>query len=351
MRLFGEAIVKRLKRRYVVTWPCRLKCHVADPMSVFFCTQSRSSCVRYAWILLLLLLSYNIQAEAETLDLPPVDVDLVGKIRTTNAQQDDTLLDIARRFDIGQDEIVLANPDVDRWLPPAGTEVVIPGRYILPRAERSGIVLNVPEMRLYYFPPSTRDQQAQMLTYPVSIGRMDWTTPIGTTKVLSKSENPSWRPPQSIREEAEASGEPLPEMIPPGPNNPLGNYAIRLARAGYLIHSTNKPFGVGMRVTHGCVRMYPEDIEKFFPMVPVGTSVNIVDQPVKLGWLFDTLYIEVHPPLEEKQQDPSVLVETAADLIYTIQQRRPLVLDRQALREALEKQNGMPVAIGRSVHD
>lgn len=311
----------------------------------------RASSIHYARILLLLLLSYNIQAEAETLDLPPVDVDLVGEIRTTETKRDDTLLDVARRFDVGQDEIVLANPEVDRWLPRVGTKVVIPSRYILPRAERSGIVLNVPEMRLYYFPPATRDQQAQILTYPVSIGRMDWITPIGVTKVLAKTENPSWRPPQSIREEAEASGEPLPDVIPPGPNNPLGNYALRLARPGYLIHSTNKPFGVGMRVTHGCVRMYPEDIEKFFPMVPVGTSVNIVDQPVKLGWLFDTLYIEVHPPLEEKQQDPSVLVETAADLIYTIKQQRPLVLDRKALRVALEKQNGIPVAIGQSLPD
>ena len=309
------------------------------------------SCDRAARILLAILLSCTLQARAETLNLPPVDVDLVGEIRTTETKRDDTLLDVARRFDVGQDEIVLANPEVDRWLPRVGTKVVIPSRYILPRAERSGIVLNVPEMRLYYFPPATRDQQAQILTYPVSIGRMDWITPIGVTKVLAKTENPSWRPPQSIREEAEASGEPLPEVIPPGPNNPLGNYALRLARPGYLIHSTNKPFGVGMRVTHGCVRMYPEDIEKFFPMVPVGTSVNIVDQPVKLGWLFDTLYIEVHPPLEEKQQDPSVLVETAADLIYTIKQQRPLVLDRKALRVALEKQNGIPVAIGQSLPD
>ena len=331
--------------------PNPLRRCIAEAMTAFLRGQTKSYYSRFAQILLFVLWACNVQAAAETLDLPPVDIDLVGKIRTTQTQQDDTLLDVARRYGIGQDEIVLANPDVDRWLPPVGTEVVIPSRYILPNAERKGIVLNVPEMRLYYFPPATKDRQAQLLTYPVSIGRMDWITPIGLTRVHAKTENPSWRPPQSIRDEAEASGEPLPEVIPPGPNNPLGNYALRLARPGYLIHSTNKPFGVGMRVTHGCVRMYPEDIEKFFPMVPVGTPVNIVDQPVKLGWLFDTLYIEVHPPLEEKQQDPSVLVETAADLIYTIKQQRPLVLDRKALREALEQQNGLPVAIGQSVHD
>jgi len=318
---------------------------------VLLFTKKRVNSIHCSFILVLIAQVFNAQAWAETLDLPPVDVDLVGKIRITEAREDDTLLDVARRFDIGQDEIVLANPDVDRWLPRAGTKVVIPSRYILPTVDRSGIVLNVPEMRLYYFPPVAADQQAQVLTYPVSIGRMDWATPIGYTKVLSKSENPSWRPPKSILEEAEARGEPLPDVIPPGPDNPLGNYALRLARPGYLIHSTNKPFGVGMRVTHGCVRMYPEDIETFFPLVPVGTSVHIVDQPVKLGWLFDTLYIEIHPPLEEKHQDPSVLVEMAADLIYSVKEQRPLVLNREALKEALEKQDGMPVAIGRSVHD
>lgn len=323
----------------------------AGQITLIFSAKTRENPALCSLVLVLIVQVFNAQALAEALGLPPVDIDLVGTIRITEAREDDTLLDVARRFGIGQDEIVLANPDVDRWLPRAGTKVVIPSRYILPMAERSGIVLNVPEMRLYYFPPVAARQPAQVLTYPVSIGRMDWETPIGFTKVLSKSENPSWRPPKSILEEAEARGEPLPEVIPPGPDNPLGNYALRLARPGYLIHGTNKPFGVGMRVTHGCVRMYPEDIETFFPLVPVGASVHIVDQPVKIGWLFGTLYIEIHPPLEEKQQDPSVLVETAADLIYTVRRRRPLVLNSQALKEALEKQDGMPVAIGYSVHD
>jgi L,D-transpeptidase ErfK/SrfK len=267
------------------------------------------------------------QASAETLVLPPIDVDLVGEISVTNARQEDTLLDIARRFDVGQDEIVLANPDVDRWLPGADTQVVVPTRYILPRAERTGIVLNVPEMRMYYFPVSAADQPALVQTYPV------------------------WRPPQSIREEAEARGEPLPALIPPGPDNPLGNYALRLARPGYLIHSTNKPFGVGMRVTHGCVRMYPEDIEILFPAVPVGTAVQIADQPIKIGWLFDTLFIEVHPPLEEKKQEPAVLVESAMDLINAAWEQRPLVLNGQALKKALQEQTGIPVPIAQSVRD
>ncbi|MEA3242430.1 MAG: L,D-transpeptidase family protein [Pseudomonadota bacterium] len=301
--------------------------------------------------LMLIAAAWAWQASAETLVLPPIDVDLVGNIRVTNARQEDTLLDIARRFDVGQDEIVLANPDVDRWLPGADTQVVVPTRYILPRAERTGIVLNVPEMRLYYFPVSAPDQPALVQTYPVSIGRMDWSTPVGTTKVSAKTRNPSWRPPKSIREEAEARGEPLPALIPPGPDNPLGNFALRLARPGYLIHSTNKPFGVGMRVTHGCVRMYPEDIEILFPEVPVGTPVQIADQPIKIGWLFDTLFIEVHPPLEEKKQEPAVLVESAMDLINAAWEQRPLVLDGQALKKALQEQTGIPVPIAQSVRD
>jgi L,D-transpeptidase ErfK/SrfK len=180
---------------------------------------------------------------------------------------------------------------------------------------------------------------------------MDWATPLGMTTVLSKTEDPSWTPPQSIREEAEADGEHLPEVIPPGPDNPLGKYALRLARAGYLIHGTNKPFGVGMRVTHGCVRMYPEDIALLYPEVPVGTAVQIADQPVKLGWHLDTLFIEIHPALEEKKEDPETMVETVMELLHTVWEQHPLILDSAALKEALERQDGIPVAIGRSKLD
>ena len=292
-----------------------------------------------------------VQARAQTFSLPPADVDLIGKLHTARVLEDDTLLDVARRFGIGQDEIVLANPDVDRWLPRSGTEVVIPARYILPRAERKGLVLNVPEMRLYFYPPPAEGRPAVVKTYPVSIGRMDWATPLGPTKVLSKTQDPSWTPPESIREEAEADGRPLPEVVPPGLDNPLGQYALRLAQPGYLIHGTNKPFGVGMRVTHGCVRMYPEDIALLFPEVPVGTAVQIVDQPVKIGWHLGTLFIEIHPALEEKQEPPAKMVESVMELLHAVWEQHPLVLDSAALKQALEKQNGIPVAIGRSKID
>jgi L,D-transpeptidase ErfK/SrfK len=281
---------------------------------------------------------------AETLIRPPLDVDLVGELRSVAAAGEDTLLDIARRFDAGQDEILHANPDVDRWLPEPGSQVLVPSRHILPDARREGLILNIAEMRLYYFPPSSPGQPDQLQTYPVSIGRMDWDTPQGTTRVIAKTRNPAWRPPESIKQEHAADGEPLPDVIPAGPDNPLGKYALRLGLPGYLIHSTNKPYGVGMRVTHGCVRMYPEDIERLFPDVPVGTPVQIVNQPVKVGWLGHTLFIEIHPPLEE-DQDRINLPHLAMDMVNREWERRPFVLDGGALNRAIESRNGIPVAI------
>ena len=286
-------------------------------------------------------------AAAETMTLPPPDVDLIGAVRIVEARGDDTLLDIARRYDIGQDEILHANPDVDRWLPGAGTKVVIPSRYVLPQAPRRGLVLNVPEMRLYYFPPVRRNEPAVVQTYPVSIGRMDWATPLGETHLVAKVKDPAWRPPDSIRKEAEARGEPLPEFIPPGPDNPLGRFALRLGLPGYLIHSTNKPYGVGMRVSHGCIRMYPEDMEILFPEVSTKTPVRLVNQPAKAGWLADTLYLEIHPPLEEDQAGRDALVDTIMSVVHTAQLQRPVTLSGRAINKAIEEQSGIPVAISR----
>ena len=240
-------------------------------------------------------------AVAERFALPSHLDEVVGGMVTVAASREETLLDIARRFDVGQEEILMANPSVDRWLPVEGAEVVLPAVYVLPRTPRTGLVLNVPEMRLYFYPPREPGQQAVVHTFPVSIGRMDWSTPLGHTRVVQKTENPSWHPPKSIIAERLSNGRPPPEVIPPGPDNPLGRFALRLGLPGYLIHSTNKPYGVGMRVTHGCVRMYPEDIEFLYPLVTVGTPVVILNEPVKVGWLGDTLFVEIHPPLEEER--------------------------------------------------
>jgi L,D-transpeptidase ErfK/SrfK len=237
--------------------------------------------------------------------------EIFGEVRVIAARYEDTFVSLARTHNVGYEALRRANPGVDAWLPGEGTEVTIPTRFVLPRAAQRGIVINVAELRLYYFPsdpgpgpegvtPGSR----RVITHPISIGRMDWSTPLGTTTITGKVANPSWYPPQSIRDEHAARNDILPRVVPPGPDNPLGNHALRLGLPGYLIHGTNKPSGVGMRVTHGCIRMFPEDIEALYGAVPAGTVVQIVNQPVKLGWAADgSLYLEAHPPLQESNID------------------------------------------------
>ena len=298
-------------------------------------------------ILASLLLLYAGSSGATRFPLPADGDDLIGEIRLEKATRSETLLDVARRHDVGQEEIRLSNPGLDRWLPGEHDPVLIPSRYVLPEARREGVVLNLPEMRIYYFPSTTGDGAAMVDTYPVSIGRMDWKTPLGDTHIVAKQRNPSWRPPQSVRQEAAAEGEQIPQLVPPGPDNPLGAFALRLGRPGYLIHGTNKPYGVGMRVTHGCVRLLPEDIEELFARVAVGTSVQIVNQPVKTGWHKGVLYAEIHPPLEEDDTAREDLLRFTLERVYAELARNPAVLDGQALRHAVEQAHGVPVAISR----
>jgi L,D-transpeptidase ErfK/SrfK len=295
--------------------------------------------------LLLLACPPACPALADTQVRPPEDVGVIGQVEYVRAHHDETLLDIARDQDIGQNEILVANPEVDRWLPGKGTVVTLPRRHVLPDAKREGLILNLPEMRLYYFPAAARGETPVVITHPVSIGRMDWETPLGTTSIVAKKVDPTWTPPQSLKEEALADGEVLQDVVPAGPDNPLGRYAMRLGVPGYLIHSTNKPWGVGMRVTHGCVRMYPEDIEQLFDKVPVGTPVQIINQPVKLGWLADTLYLEIHPLMEDAGDNPAIDMQTVMDRIAAFVGDRPVQLNGRAIRLAVETQHGMPVAI------
>jgi L,D-transpeptidase ErfK/SrfK len=237
------------------------------------------------------------------------------------------------------------NPDIDRWIPGEGTLITIPSHYVLPRAQRKGVVLNLPEMRMYYFPPKKAGEPAQVQTYPISIGRRDWATPLGMTTITSKKKDPSWRPPESIRREHAEKGDPLPRVVPAGPDNPLGAYAMRLGMPSYLIHGTNKPLGVGMRVSHGCIRMLPEDIEHLFSQLPVGTPVNIVNQPVKAGWYGGKLYLEVHPPLEEYPGDRGAVVEAVMVALDDAMDRRSAELDNIMIEEAITQQNGLPLVI------
>ncbi len=316
---------------------------------LFFLDNTRCS-LRIFFLLLFLVWGQVSHLQAATYPMPPAGVDLIGDTVIVTARAEDTLLDIAREHDLGQDEILHANPKVDRWLPGEGTEVVIPGQFILPRAERKGVVLNLPEMRLYYY-RNGQENEATVATYPVSVGRMDWNTPLGTARIERKDRDPSWYPPESIKLEAIAKGEPLPDVVPAGPDNPLGRYALRLSIPGYLIHSTNKPFGVGMRVTHGCVRMYPEDIEEFFTIVPVHTRVEIVNQPIKLGWQSKTLFLEVNPPLEEDQDVSQNLQCIAYAMILDEIENKDAILDIKAIKQALLEKSGMPVPITIFVSD
>ena len=282
--------------------------------------------------------------------LMPSGVDsVVGELRVVRAREDETLVDIAREFNLGYDQIVKANPTVNRWIPGDGTEVVLPHRYILPSAVHRGVVLNISELRLYYYPASPKGAAREVLTYPVSIGRMDWMTPLGETKVVKKERDPAWRPPASIREEHARDGDPLPEVIPGGhPENPLGRFALRLGIPSYLIHGVDerKAFGIGMRVTHGCIRMYPEDIESLFDIVPVGTQVLIVDEPIKIGRMGDKVFLSVYQPLDDGENEdapppPRVSVD---DVINHLRKQIGLDgdVDIGAVSRITEEGDGLP---------
>ncbi len=248
----------------------------------------------------LLFAGIVLSAQGAEFPLPPPGNDLVGKVYTVTVREGETLLDIAREHDLGYNEIVAANPGVDPWLPDPGSRVTIPARYVLPNGPRSGIVINLAEMRLYYYPPARFGEPATVMTYPIGIGQEGWATPLGKARILVKDKDPVWTVPQSILAASIAEGDPLPRVVPPGPDNPLGKYALRLDMVGYLIHGTNKPYGVGRRISHGCIRMYPEDVEELFGKVAVGAAVEIINQPYKLGVEGNGLFLESHEPVFDR---------------------------------------------------
>ncbi|HUG98513.1 MAG TPA: L,D-transpeptidase family protein [Gammaproteobacteria bacterium] len=282
-------------------------------------------------------------ATAATFVLPPEGTDLVGVPVWVHTRYEDTLLDVARDYSVGYEEVQRANPGVDTWIPGVGTRVMLPTRYVLPAGLREGLVINLPEYRMYYFPKPKKGERAHVITYPISIGKMDWNTPIGRHRIISKAENPSWYPPESIRKEHAKRGDTLPRVVPPGPDNPLGAYAMRLNLTTYLIHGTNNPDGVGMRVTSGCIRMFPEHIEQLFPEVDVGTTVHIISEPIKVGWAADTLYVEVHPPLEEESE--SRLRMRFTNLLREAAQGHGLEIDWRRADEIFSAASGVPTEV------
>ncbi len=238
---------------------------------------------------------------------------VVGEPQVVFARGEDTLSDLAREYGLGYDEIIAANPGVDPWLPGAGTPIVLPTQYVLPDVARRGVVLNIASKRLYYFPEVSDGEPQQVLTYPIGIGRVGWETPLGDTTVISKAKDPHWWVPASVRREHAELGDPLPSVVPPGPDNPLGHRVLKLDMPGYLIHGTNAPYGVGMRVSHGCVRLYPENIELLYELVAIGEPVTILNEPYLFGWAGDALYFEAHEPLEDDTISPDERLVTLLD--------------------------------------
>jgi L,D-transpeptidase ErfK/SrfK len=231
------------------------------------------------------------------------DSDIVGYVQRTTIGKEDTLPDIARRFDVGYEEMVTANPGVDPWLPGVGKEVIVPTQFILPAAPHEGVVVNVAEMRIYYYPPHKKGEPQVVYTHPIGIGKVGWKTPEGTTKIVSRQKDPVWVVPKSVRDEHAEDGEKLPAQVPAGPDNPLGQYMFRLGWPSYLIHGTNKPYGVGMRSSHGCMRLYPEDIAVFFDLIPIGTKVTVVNQPYLFGWRDGVLYLQAYEVMEDDSRN------------------------------------------------
>ena len=296
-------------------------------------------------ILLCLLFTYYLTIQPTAIALTFIikdDSDIVGNIRYTYSKEGETLYDIARFFDLGTFEIMEANPQIDPKQIPAGTKVLLPTAFILPQEAKEGIVLNLAELRVYYF----HQDQNLVSTHPIGVGRLGWRTPVGTTTIVRKREKPTWRPPASIRASAARKGKILPESVPPGPNNPLGDYAMNLGWPRYLMHGTNQPESVGLRSSSGCIRMYPEDIEHLFKIVPKGTTVKVIYEPFKIGKSDNKLYLEAHEPFPEpyygEEDEEQMLEQVIHDITKTLRSK----IDWQNAKKEIKHTFGYPIPIG-----
>ncbi|MDL0432723.1 L,D-transpeptidase family protein [Marinobacter sp. TBZ242] len=274
-----------------------------------------------------------------------IEGDLAGELSVISTRYEDTFAAIGNRDSLGYLELVKANPGVDPWLPGEGTRITLPRHYVLPDVKREGIVINLAEYRLYYF------TENGVQVYPVGVGTEDNPSPLTDAEVTMPLESPAWYPPASIRAEYEADGDYLPRMIPPGPDNPLGSHALMLSEKGYLIHGTNKLFGVGMQVSHGCFRMYNEDISRFVYQVSKGTPVRVIREPVKIGMKGNEVWLEVHRPEEQySQQDREKLWHEVSRAVEEFRSRMPGVeVQRMAIELALDQADGLPRMIGERV--
>lgn len=272
--------------------------------------------------------------------------DIIGIPTLFQTEENDTLLDIARAYDLGYVEIRVANPGVDPWLPGAGRLLSLPTQHVLPDAPRRGVVINLPELRLYYFPPG-----GEPLSFPIGIGGEGKETPAGRTEIVQKRTHPTWFPTEFER----AADPELPASVPPGPDNPMGDYALYLGWRGYAIHGSNKPYSIGRRDSSGCIRMYPEDIETLFKLVGPGTPVAVVDQPVKLGWSGGELYLEIHPDqadaeaIETTGEPRAFIAADADDLVIKAAGTALSQLNWYAIHLEEAKRSGIAVQVTEPV--
>jgi len=278
---------------------------------------------------------------------PQPDEDLLGIPTIYVTTEADTLLDVARAYDVGYVEMRSANPGVDPWLPGAGRRIDVPTQQVLPNAPRRGIVINLAELRLYYFADKVEPR-----SFPIGIGGEGKETPVGHTEIARKAVHPNWIPTASEHAEDPT----LPTMVAPGPDNPMGDYALYLAWKGYAIHGTNKPYSIGRRDSHGCIRMYPEDILTLFKLVGPGTPVTIVDQQAKTGWSGGELYLEVHASQADADSievsgAPAATGRVEADaLLLEAAGAAADLLDWQTIHRAEERRDGMPIQVTRALN-
>ncbi|MBN1254581.1 MAG: L,D-transpeptidase family protein [Deltaproteobacteria bacterium] len=278
--------------------------------------------------------AYQYRYPDQQVGIDPSAHTVIGTFTEHLIADKETLLDIARNFDLGYLDMILLHPNIDAWLPPAGEKITTPTTWILPdiNKDAKGIIINIPELRLYYFLNDIK----MVKTYPIGLGVLDSPTPFGSFSVIEKTKDPTWNIPSSLQEKYGRTS------IPPGPDNPLGEYRLRLSNPDYGIHGTNSPWGVGRLVSHGCIRLYPEDIEDLFSLVNVGTPVEIIYEPVKIGFQEGRIFVEVHPDLYNKVSD--LLIYTARKLfIYQIWEE----VDLDLLVQALEEHKGIPIDITR----
>ncbi len=275
----------------------------------------------------------------------PKEGNIVGSLQTATAQAGESLADIANRFDLGKQEIIDANPKLNQWTPGVGKTVIIPTQFILPADTREGIIVNLAELRLYLFHPD----EPLVSTHPIGIGRQGWKTPLGIAKIIGKRKDPAWRPPQSIKNHYKRKGKILPDVVPPGPNNPLGQYAMRLSIPGYLIHGTDDPSGIGIRSSSGCIRMFPEDIQSLFYRTPMGTSVKIVHEPFKIGRKDNKVYLEAHDSLKEDYYNTSS-EQQVLNNAFTDTDMENIFVNWEEAEAAIDQSDGYPIVINNPPH-